>query len=92
MNSDALLGILILCGVVVVARYAKRLLVALKVEASIIGLKRIIAEVAILVVIAFFLGAFLTTAGIVREGAFVWLIIGLPVCVLLGRHWWRRYR
>jgi len=42
--------------------------------------------------VAFFVARILTSTGLVREEAFLWLLVGLPACVLLGRLWWRKYR
>ncbi len=72
----------------------KKLVVATKVELSIARSKklRILGELAILIVIAFFVAEILTNTRFVRDEAFIWILIGLPTCFLLGRFWWRKYR
>jgi hypothetical protein len=46
----------------------------------------------ILVAIAFFVAEILTSTRFVRDSAFIWILVGFPACVLLGRLWWRKYR
>ena len=70
-------------------------LVAAKVELSIIKRSsrlRFLGEVAILFAMAFFIAEILANARFVRSDAFGWILIGLPICFLLGRFWWRKYR
>jgi hypothetical protein len=69
--------------------------VAAKVELSVVKRSnklRFLGELAILLVIAFFVAEILTNIRFVRDEAFIWLLIGLPTCFLLGRFWWRKYR
>jgi hypothetical protein len=69
--------------------------VAAKVELSVVKRSnklRFFGELAILLVIAFFAAEILTNTRFVRDEAFIWILIGLPTCFLLGRFWWRKYR
>jgi hypothetical protein len=69
--------------------------VAAKVELSVVKRSnklRFFGEIAILLVIAFFAAEILTNTRFVRDEAFIWILIGLPTCFLLGRFWWRKYR
>jgi hypothetical protein len=69
--------------------------VAAKVELSVVKRSnklRFFGELAILLVIAFFVAETLTNIRSVPDEAFIWILIGLPTCFLLGRFWWRKYR
>ena len=74
----------------------RKVIVAIKVEFSVVRSNtyklQFLGELAILGVIAFLIAEIVTSARFVRDGAFAWLVIGLPTCLLLGRVWWRKYR
>lgn len=53
--------------------------------------KRFLGELAVLSAIAFLAAEILTKTGLARDEGFIWLLIGLPVCFLLARFWWRKY-
>ena len=69
--------------------------VAAKVELSIAKKSntiRFVGELAVLLVMAVFVAEILTSSRLVKDEGFIWLVIGLPICFLLGRFWWRNYR
>jgi hypothetical protein len=73
----------------------RKISVAGKVELSVAkrsNKARFIGELAVLLVIAFFVAEILTNTSSVHDDAFFWILVGLPACFLLGRFWWRKYR
>lgn len=68
--------------------------VGTKVELSLLKTSpklRFLGELALLFAMSFFIAEILTNTRFVRDGGFIWLLIGLPACFVLGRFWRRKY-